>query len=153
MAASVVLSRPVEDGPGDFEVDVKLRAAIKGVICVDGIYDLSSLITEYPDYRGFVTEAFGEDEGRWRRESPGTWEWKKQERGAKVLVVHSKEDDLLSLRQPNEFIAHLRTSIKGNDDRTVDVDFETLRGSHDDLLRRTELPRLIADWVANSELP
>ena len=45
-----------------------LNVLAKGVVCLEGIYDLPQLVKEYPDYRGFVEGAFGaisaEDEGK-----------------------------------------------------------------------------------------
>lgn len=42
----------------------------RAVFGIDGIYDLNALIEEYPDYQGFVTEAFTEDQDQWRLASP-----------------------------------------------------------------------------------
>ena len=42
----------------------------KGIIGVEGIYDLEELVKEYPEYEDFVEEAFGRDKDVWRKASP-----------------------------------------------------------------------------------
>lgn len=37
----------------------EFRRQVLGMILFNGIYDLESLVDEYPDYNGFVTAAFG----------------------------------------------------------------------------------------------
>lgn len=42
----------------------------RAIFGIDGIYDLNALVEEYPDYRGFVVNAFTEDEELWKKASP-----------------------------------------------------------------------------------
>jgi kynurenine formamidase len=73
------------------------------VVGVEGIYDLASLVDEYPQYQGFVEGAFGEEadgRGVWESASPRKFGVS----GYKGLVVlaQSDEDTLLSWRQTEE---------------------------------------------------
>jgi kynurenine formamidase len=69
----------------------------KGIIGVEGLYDLSELVNEYPQYRDLVEEAFGTDERVWVEASPS--HIVQHLSNLDVLLVQSTEDELLSRRQ------------------------------------------------------
>lgn len=65
---------------------------ITKVICLEGIYDLSSLCREYPEYGPlFVEPAFGAHSAEWPEPS-----WSRVRR---LKLVHSLGDELLSMKQ------------------------------------------------------
>lgn len=80
---------------------------IKRVIFLDGIYNVVSMLTEYPVYADFVYEAFKNEgfhkanwissgiSGKQIDEIYGNIEW--------ITIVHSNDDELLSTNQPVEF--------------------------------------------------
>ncbi|GAA5979792.1 hypothetical protein JCM11641_002695 [Rhodosporidiobolus odoratus] len=167
-SSSAVQSRQVSPS---FAVPAAVRRAITGIICIDGIYDLPSLLAEYPSYHYFVDDAFGKDDEVLASESPARWDryeddkyedGKQENRKMRVLVLHSMEDELLSLRQPRVFLRRLkqlygaeerdgRTADYETDERderdlpdNVEVDFGSIRGTHGGLLEREELARVIA---------
>ncbi|GAA6033400.1 hypothetical protein JCM8097_006732 [Rhodosporidiobolus ruineniae] len=179
MAASLVLRPPSSPSsssasaspvpPPSFSVPTVVRRAITGIICIDGIYDLPSLLDEYPTYASFVNEAFGVDPAVLAAESPARWELYDDDaaegRKERVLVLHSKEDELLSLRQPRVFLQRMKQLYgsgkqEGGNEKTADdpvdereeqdlpdnveVDFGSVRGTHDELLRTEELAKVIA---------
>ena len=94
----------------------------KGVVCLEGIYDLPHLVKEYPDYRGFVEGAFGpvsaeddEKEDGSNETPPHPWAITSPTRSpicrgfapffdadafpGAFILVHSEQDELLSLKQ------------------------------------------------------
>ncbi|GAA6003394.1 hypothetical protein JCM10207_000312 [Rhodosporidiobolus poonsookiae] len=172
MAATLVLSPPASSSSSGstiqpaFSVPPAIRRAVAGIVCIDGIYDLPSLLDEYPSYHYFVDDAFGTDAAVLAAESPARWELPEDDaregRKVRVLVLHSKEDELLSLRQPRVFLRRLKQlygagnsakmtaddAVGEEDERdlpdNVEVDFESVRGTHEGLLRTEELAKVIA---------
>jgi len=111
-----------------------IKPYVKALICLDGIYNLSYLKEEYPDYSSFLEQAFGKDELRWPKLDHKALD------GIPILVAHSREDELLSLKQPREFYAMLG-------ERKVDTVFnaDTLKGKHDELLDQEEVLFLVLE--------
>lgn len=99
-----------------------LQGAVKAIIGIEGIYNLPYLLEEYPDYDVFLRQAFGE---------PQNWPALDLKTLSKIpiMMAHSKEDELLTLKQCRWMCASLG-------DREVDtvLDVDTLKGGHDDLL-------------------
>jgi kynurenine formamidase len=79
-----------------------VASLVRGVVCIDGIYDLAELVAEYPDYDGFVGAAFGPTASR-----PPAWDHSMFQQ-AKILLLHSRDDELLTLRQPKIFAESFR---------------------------------------------
>ncbi|GAA5826222.1 hypothetical protein JCM3770_006111 [Rhodotorula araucariae] len=163
MAASLVL-HPPSSTPPSFIVPTRIRHAIAGVICVDGIYDLPSLLAEYPGYASFVHEAFGPDPAVLAAESPARWLAHEDVHGrtVRVLVLHSRADELLSLRQPCVFLQQMKhlfgagpagretpdvevgEEVERDLPENVEVDFGSLTGGHYEVVKGEELARVIA---------
>ncbi|CAO1624627.1 unnamed protein product [Jaminaea pallidilutea] len=142
-----------------------LRRSIVGWILIDGIYDLESLLREYPDYRSFVSQAIpgvsfeqGHDD-RAALQAASILTWLPAPVGDYhggrppiVRVLHSREDELLTPRQSEEaakylcsvFFPDLRSSSTdattsksklSADMSTIRLDLDTLKGKHDALLQ------------------
>lgn len=71
------------------QIYTKFSRFVVGIVVVEGIYDLQSLLVEYPSYSGFVTDAFGQ--------TLPSIDW---ETIPVTAIIHSKADELLSLQQP-----------------------------------------------------
>ena len=98
----------------------------KGIVCLEGIYDLPQLVKEYPNYRGFVEGAFGtvsaedneigdeEEESYngtqlhpWAMVSPAmspvcrrfAFFFGADAFPGRIFLVHSEQDELLSQKQ------------------------------------------------------
>jgi kynurenine formamidase len=71
-----------------------LKSFVDSVYLVEGIYDLKELVKEYPTYEGFVNEAHDDYKALGELEV-------KLLKGLRVHVVHSYQDELLSLGQTN----------------------------------------------------
>lgn len=153
MASTLILHQPTSlKSPSSFVVPNSIRESIKGVICTEGIYDLVSLLEEYPTYDYFVHQAFGTDITIYKEESPSNWElYSKSSDVALVippiLILHSKGDLLISMRQPEEFVKHL-TNLVGSREEVLKIDYESLTVDHEDVYKiPEELARAVTDWV------
>ncbi|SGY68012.1 BQ5605_C004g02838 [Microbotryum silenes-dioicae] len=156
MIAEVLLSppssMPSDSSSESFVVDPSLRRAIKGAIFLDGIYDIPDLIREYPDYVDFVEMAFGKDPQVWAKESPAKWEIPSEQLGAlraKLLVLHSAQDELLNLVQPRLFVQALE-KLGIEQGKQLEVDYETITGGHDEALKNNDSALLgtVKKWIA-----
>jgi kynurenine formamidase len=161
-----------------FTVPSTLWKRIAGLVCVDGIYSLTELLREYGDYRDFVSGAFGDDEQVYERESVTGWvlpppdDQGGPKSSLRCLILHSREDDLLSVRQSQLFASHLGRLFSGevgdlgeqateygeqapvrkvtSNKRVggdVEVDFESLKGDHYEVLHSAFLPNRIQEWL------
>lgn len=156
IALSIVLKQPADDNfdKPTFRVPTTTRQAVKGVICVDGIYDLPNLLEEYASYESFVNDAFGLDPEYLQRESPARWELHGADdsQRLRLLVLHSKQDELLSMRQPEDFAIKMRWLLQQTPERgQVETDYESVTGTHDGLLKSAELPHVVKDWITRVE--
>lgn len=157
IAMSLVLRQPLSESSTEptFAVRDDVRQAVKGIVCIDGIYDLPSLLEEYPSYDSFINDAFGLDADVLERESPARWELPEQtgvKRRLRILVLHSREDELLSMRQPENFVIKMRWLLRDAPERgQVEADYESVAGTHDDLLKTSELSVTVKTWVAKVE--
>lgn len=88
---------------------------ITQAIFLDGIYDVRELLDEYPSYSFFIDEAFGDADTACNTCNFITRKGATDVTDAidayktlqNVYVVHSTEDELLSLRQPDCFVTWL----------------------------------------------
>ncbi|GAA5917462.1 hypothetical protein JCM8208_003975 [Rhodotorula glutinis] len=164
IAASLILDPPPSPS---FAVPPSARLAIAGIICVDGIYDLPTLLDEYPSYASFVHDAFGSDPVVLAHESPARWSAHGDERGraVRIVVLHSRTDELLSLRQPRVFLRRLKQLFggragereagtaaadeDGGDEAerdlpsNVECDFDSLTSGHYEVVKGEELARTV----------
>lgn len=107
---------------------------------VDGIYDIPALIKEYGEgYKEFVTMAFGEGHTLEGATQMGLADFEGFAHfPKKFVVVHSQQDELLSMQQPDIFVEFLQqngvqaTVVKG------------AWGKHEEVYRRVELAQLIS---------
>lgn len=112
----------------------------ENVYFVDGIYDVPELLKEYTEYKSFVMEAFsGETDYREATQVSKEGFTSFECVPKTLIVVHSKQDELLSERQARLF-AHFLCQHK------VTYTFvEENWGKHDQVYMRKELADLIAE--------
>ncbi|CAH7687331.1 Alpha/Beta hydrolase protein [Phakopsora pachyrhizi] len=136
---------------GGPRLDAKIKIA--GLILVDGIYGLADLLTEYPIYKDFVDLAMGEkdsDREFLREVSPLYWnvrsssEEKKTPLQTEILIIHSKQDNLLTTKQSELIYAHLK---KLRAVERLEVDFDSVAGDHDELLKSSDLAKRIKSFI------
>ncbi|CDK27745.1 unnamed protein product [Kuraishia capsulata CBS 1993] len=118
---------------------------IKIAILADGIFNVQAMLEEYPSYISFVSGAF---------KSKSDWETKstclvtslskasKQTLDSlkKIIIVHSTQDELLSLQQPNLFLDWVRA----NTDTTVATIYEDI-GDHENVYRSQRLAKITSE--------
>ncbi|KAK0552567.1 Glucan 1,3-beta-glucosidase 3 [Tilletia horrida] len=128
-----------------------LRQHIHTYVLLDGIFDIDSLLDEYPSYAGFIGQAFdaphGEPasvptQGRYRPVNIQSWvlagPYAKGAAAPRVAVVHSRDDDLLTLKQPELARQHLAVLISKSGASVSDFlvcDYDSIKGGHFDLLK------------------
>lgn len=154
-----ILLQPPTGSTSPHDVPTLLRNKIDQVFLVDGIYDLPSLLDEYPSYSSFVSEAFGgPSAANYELESPARWSVPSSvlERRTRFHILHSKLDDLLSLRQPDFLHERLEAAFANAGPRsasptTIQVDYDTLQGAHYDVVH-SKVEHL-GRYVARAVLP
>ena len=122
----------------------------KGILGVEGIYDLKALRDNHLDqssYQTFIEGAFGmEDEGLWEQASPVTGKYCETWRGERVAyIAHSKEDELVEWAQVDK-MAEAWEMEGGNQKQN---DFVILvKGRHHEIWKEgTEMARVIEKTV------
>lgn len=112
-------------------------AHVKSMVFLDGIYDVVDLLEEYPSYRGFVEKAF--DLG-YKEATQLSWGAdNKIAVSAKIVIVQSTEDELLSMRQTNKFCEYLK---QNNVDYNLHVG---AWGKHEEMYRRKEVAQIVSE--------
>ncbi|KAJ3011812.1 Kynurenine formamidase [Thoreauomyces humboldtii] len=122
--------------------------AIGGVVGVEGIYDIPSLVDEWPSYIDFIEEAFTSDRSIWTDASPQCHTLPSTTpKGAPPyvlpphLIIHSPDDELLNTGPSKEYADHIKTMGK-------DVEFTTaVKGKHDDMLRERAFFDTVIEFV------
>ncbi|KAG0143813.1 hypothetical protein CROQUDRAFT_80726 [Cronartium quercuum f. sp. fusiforme G11] len=138
------------------ETKSELSGAVAGLVLVDGIYGLRELVEEYPSYRDFVEGAMGLDHHpyNWNAVSPTHWQLAlKTSTMSKILVIHSRDDTLLSTRQSQLMIDHLHQLFRGSPsiaNPSIEVDFDSVKGDHDELLSSPTLADRLLKWIKPS---
>jgi acetyl esterase/lipase len=107
------------------------------IVGIEGLYDLPALVryhADMPEYRAFVTSAFGEDESAWTEVSPALTNERLRVLWDQVdhfVLAHSREDELVEWDQPeamrNALLAHRP------DSRSEELNILELSGKHDDV--------------------
>lgn len=124
------------------------RNRIRGVALLEGIYDLPSLLAEYPDY-DFVQQAFGSDRDQQASASPtNRIAGAGRPEAFPVLVIHSQTDGLLSMRQPHAFVNRLRSS---GAPVLIEEEYERVTGQHFETRDKPEVIERIAEWIEEVE--
>ena len=114
----------------------------KGIIGVEGIYDLTELVDEYPEYRYFVEEAFGKDKSVWQEASP-TFRVHQRPLISDLTIqcVQSLEDDLLSPRQTETMfrvLSETKVNLK---------EIAWIRGTHDISITTPTFHNLVYNFI------
>ncbi|GAC96699.1 alpha/beta hydrolase fold protein [Pseudozyma hubeiensis SY62] len=90
------------------------RECIKTCVLVDGIYSVSNLLKEYPDYEGFVAQAFLPQPGPSNYDVVSCETWPLALQGKDFHVWHSRDDELLSFKQSIDAVLHLDRQLSGD---------------------------------------
>lgn len=106
---------------------LQLRETPQRLFLLDGIYDLAELISEYPDYRSFVDEAFDcPGDSVFPFTSPATY-----------VIIQSLDDELLSGNQSKVLMAQL-------DSKGIPYDYKVGHwGKHEEMYRNPDVVALV----------
>ncbi|CAO3567695.1 unnamed protein product [Mortierella alpina] len=129
-----------------------LHKAIRGVVGVEGIYNVDKLLKTWPSYRDFVIQGFGLDPAALIQGSPDGQPWPANANDAlpRYAVIHSNQDELVDPAQANDYHAYLQ-SIAGTLQRDwVAIEFGDW-GSHDDMLQTTQFTKTITKYIHDWE--
>lgn len=135
-----------------FSVPRSVRQAIKSIVIIAGIYDLSDMLVEYPSYASWTHDAMGSDAAVLEQESVANWKLFDDEAGRnlRVFVVSGKDDELVSERQADLMVKRLKAMLDSQGSgasRRLRVDYDTVKGTHDSMLHKDEIPKLWADFA------
>ncbi|KAF9950141.1 Kynurenine formamidase [Mortierella alpina] len=125
-----------------------LHKAIRGIIGVEGIYNVDKLLKTWPSYRDFVVQGFGEERAALVHGSPDgqpvpfstTFElpW--------YAVIHSNQDELVDPAQAKEYHMYLQSVAGISKQGRVAIEFGDW-GSHDDMLQTAQFTKTITHYI------
>ncbi|CAB4385023.1 unnamed protein product [Rhizophagus irregularis] len=122
---------------------IYLVGKIRGVIGVEGIYDLINLLESYPEYIKFVEPAFGNDKNILKSVSPQYISF--NTKIPPYLIIHSLDDELVGIDQSNNYFKHIK-----NSGGVVEIE-TSLKGKHDEIMQTNELIQKITEFIITQE--
>ncbi|KAI9014840.1 Alpha/Beta hydrolase protein [Gaertneriomyces semiglobifer] len=124
----------------------ELRNAIKGVIGIEGIYDIPHLINVWPSYVDFVEMAFTSDQSAWKDASPQYYSLTETKYDLPpYLIIQSPEDELIEADHAKRYYDHLRTFGKKVELMT------SVKGTHFEMLKTKEFFQAIMEFIRRLE--
>lgn len=125
----------------------ELLHSVKAIIMSEGIYDLDTLITNFPNYREwFIQPAFGISKSysqfsvlKYPARHPSEFSW---------LLLHSKGDTFVDQIQTDTMYGHLSQIFPQKVSRNVD----DLVEQHDDILRGDRYIELISQFITSQKM-
>ena len=157
MLASVYLSpsptSPTTTFPGleNLEPSERLLESTQGIVFSEGIYDIDLLIDSFPNYKSwFIANTFGDLES-YAPFNTAAYGLRLGARHVHWLIMHSRKDTLVDLKQSEKFREHLKklTGIVENaegESGKVKWD-DTLEEDHDEVLETEGYARKVAEFV------
>ncbi|KAI0362255.1 alpha/beta-hydrolase [Trametes cingulata] len=134
----------------------QLLQATRGILLSEGIYDIDALLRSFPNYRAwFIANAFG-DHDAYTHVNVASYPLRAGAEHIRWLIIHSKGDVLVDQLQSEIMYAHLADlarDVPAGPLLMVEKNFDQLEENHNDLLRGTVYPRIIADFVASDRAP
>jgi acetyl esterase/lipase len=126
-----------------------LLRAVRGVVLSEGIYDMDNLLKSFPTYRDwFIVHTFGNLPAYDQylatrmplREGANHISW---------IIVHSKGDTLIDMRQSQAMYEHLRCLHEGDRPEAGHVltNCEDLEEGHDGIFQSENFIRIVGDFV------
>ncbi|TPX61838.1 hypothetical protein PhCBS80983_g00759 [Powellomyces hirtus] len=120
--------------------------AVRGVVGVEGIYDVPSLVAEWPSYQDFIELAFTSDQAVWKAGSPQMHSLLAEYFLPDYLVIHSTEDELINTGHAQRYVDHLERQGGKH------VDFDTsVKGRHFEMLREKRFFDVVIKFIEKSQ--
>jgi acetyl esterase/lipase len=120
----------------------KVYSSLKGIISIQGLYDMVALNKQYPSYNEWIVQALTTDEENWKLASP-IYQPISTEQKPKFYIVQSPKDTLLDFEQTELFISYLK---KSNINYELD---ETIQFDHFEVPTSVEFANYINNLVFN----
>ncbi|KAG0339425.1 Kynurenine formamidase [Podila humilis] len=126
-----------------------LHNAVKGIIGVEGIYNVDRLLKVWPSYREFVIQGFGQDPEALIHGSPHLQEIPRRLVNGvefalpRYAIIHSNQDELVDPAQATDFHDYLQSVHPKQD---IALEFGDW-GSHDDMLQTAQFTRTITAYI------
>lgn len=132
-----------------FTIDEHLARAIRGIIGVEGIYNLDLLLDHFPSdfYRGFVQQAFGDSSQNWKNADVTSYNVPRGSDHIRWLIAHSAADDLVDQAQANEMAKGLRLRLREEGEGRVQVDHTSLVDGHYAVIDTEPLVQVVVNFV------
>ena len=148
--ASILLASPFPE----LAPSPQLLAATRAVVLSEGIYDVDALLRSFPDYKAwFIANTFG-DRDAYPDVNVASHALRPGGEHIRWLVLHSSGDVLVDQLQSETMYAHL-SAVTGTDPSSklpmVSRNFDELEEGHNELLKGSVYPRIVADFVAGLE--
>ena len=133
-----------------------LRAAVRGLVLSEGIYDLDMLLHRFPEYKAwFIAPAFG-DRAEYTDGNVAAYQLRRShEEGTEEgtdfrtswMIVHSKGDTLVDEAQSEAMYTHLKSLYPVDAaDRHVQL-VADLEEEHDDVLKGDRYVDIVTKFV------
>ncbi|CAG8499768.1 12088_t:CDS:1 [Dentiscutata erythropus] len=125
----------------------ELFNSIRGIVGIEGIYDIPSLLERWPDYKKkFVEPAFGTDPEVYKSASPQYHSCNDAVTTIPpYLIIHSLEDELVDIDQSNNFYEYVKQNCKVDEGW---VKLETgIKGTHYGILKEKELELGVVEFI------
>lgn len=114
-----------------------IHSKLAGIFLLDGIYSLHELLDEYADYNSFVSKAFDDIDIEYPDPKYDIIKSKDVLSHIDIHIIHSYNDELLTLRQTNYFVRYLE-EVKIHFTLTVGE-----YGLHNDVFTNKEVAKLL----------
>ncbi|KAF9914014.1 Kynurenine formamidase [Lobosporangium transversale] len=124
-----------------------LHRAIRGVIGVEGIYNVDRILKRWPSYKDFIIQGFGGDPETLIHGSPDGQQVPPGTafRLPNYAVLQSNEDELVEPEQAKEYHAHLLAVAGPSEDKVI-LEFGDW-GKHDAMLQTEQFAKTITKYV------
>ncbi|KAF9183489.1 Kynurenine formamidase, partial [Haplosporangium sp. Z 767] len=128
-----------------------LHKAIRGVIGVEGIYNVHRLLRVWPSYSDFVIQGFGQNPNALIHGSPDG----QQVPGLDFILPHyaiiqSNQDELVDPAQAKDYFAYLKSVSSDPSQSRVTIEFGDW-GSHDAMLQTPQFTKTITKYIQGWE--
>ncbi|KAJ7219184.1 Alpha/Beta hydrolase protein [Mycena pura] len=130
-----------------------VRAAVRGAVLSEGIYDLDALLERFPAYRAwFVAPAFGA-RASYADVSVVRLPLRQGDSGSDMrwLIVHSTGDTLVDGPQSAAMAAHLRALYGPDAETRVQCSLDELHVEHDDAITTPLFLEMVCAFVQSGE--
>ncbi|CAG8729843.1 5609_t:CDS:1, partial [Dentiscutata heterogama] len=126
----------------------ELFNSIRGVVGIEGVYDIPSLVESWPDYKSkkYIEPAYGTDPEVYKSASPEYHSIKDAITIPSFLIIHSFEDEDVDIGQAYNFYEYVKQGCESC------VEIETgIKGTHNSILKEKELELRVEEFILLQE--